>query len=278
MQSSLLEQELQNKRKSFTLENELQKKVEEMADLINSADNDLEKAIALNNFWRKIHRFASDLNNIEYYVSKQIVLDFFNKHEEHNDYLVLAQEGGTSWKLYAFTIPLCYIKTSSKTVVFYSMDSVNEEFRQLLQKYEKNIEIDKKAIEKINKDFLNKTDFQLFISILKEKGYLSISKIRTAKKNLGEKKIEIEEDIAKNERNKNKINKTLLKMLLFINNITSNLYQNFTKEGWNCELEDIEPHLYYLFNSVDCFEKKDELKGKGLSINEDNSYVKKEKI
>ena len=158
------------------------------------------------------------------------------------------------------------------------MDSVNEEFKKLLQDYEKNIEKDKKVIERINKDFLNKTDFQLFVSILKEKSYLSISKIRTAKKNLSEKKIEIEEDKAKNEKNKNKINKTLLKMLLFTNNITSTLYQNFTKEGWNCELEDIEPHLYYLFNSVDCFEKKDELKGKGLSINEDNSYVKKERI
>ena len=174
--------------KSSTLENELKKKIEGMADLINSADNDLEKVVTLNNFWTKIHHFASNLKNNEYYVSKQIVLDFFNKYKEHNDYLTLTQHGGSSWILYAFAIPLCYISSGKKTVKFYSMDSINEEFSRLKENYEKHLKATIKEIECLDNNFLNKTDFQLFVNVLKEKQYMSISKIQKAKEKLKERK------------------------------------------------------------------------------------------
>ena len=251
--------------------------MENIIDIVNSKEDNAEKAVLLKQLWSVFYGLNDDIQKNINYVGKKVVSDFFAAHSRYNDFLSLVEGGSGCWMVLSFGIPICVISCSSKEAGFYSMDSIRDELARFERRHQENAEKTRKSHRKID-EILSLSDWQIFIHDLKRKSFITPSLISKGRENLRKMNQTLSDDLSRQEGKYQQIHEHKESFVAFINEISAYLYAAFEEDGFVCSMKDIEPHCYDFEWAISLFIKRDELRGTGLAIKDREEYPKQEKL
>lgn len=268
---------METKTDKHILQGQIGEYLDGIVGFVNNMDNDADKAVLLEKLRSVLNELNNNIGENINFVAQKTITDFFRTHSQYNNFLEIVDYGGGIWLVRVFGIPVCVVSCTAKEAGYYSMDSIRGELSRLEWRYQENTDKTKKALQKVN-NILAMSGWEMFLNDLKHKSLLTPSLISKGRKALQKMRETLSQELDKHKENYQKIHYNKELFVDFIDEISTYLYEGFTKEGYGNQIKNIEPYCYDFNYAISLFMEKRQFNGAGLTVLESETYAKQEKL